>query len=109
MNTKFLLAIATAIGVAASATIAAAAPLPAFTLLTVEKAIDTPDVGPAPGCTNGSCFGLYLFAGLYAWTPLGPGTDGGIIVGKAQRCWSNWVGPTDGFVCEMTEGWNYGD
>lgn len=37
-------------------------------------------------CTIGSCFGIEYSPGLYIWQSISPGTDGGFIAGKAQKC-----------------------
>jgi hypothetical protein len=105
MSKKLMLAIATAIGIAAVATTTVAAPLPAGTKLTITGTTDAAGLVP---CSNGSCFGMFLAPGLFYWTPLNPGIDGGLIIGKPQKSGgqeTNGLLSTDG---EITAVWNYG-
>ena len=68
----------------AAAPWATAATLPTGTKLTIAPSTDIAAAGGLSPCTTGSCFGMYLAPSLHYWTPLFPGTDGGIVVGKSQ-------------------------
>jgi hypothetical protein len=105
VNTKLLLAIATAVGISGVAATAIAAPLPAGTKLTITGTTDAPGLVP---CTNGSCFGMFLAPGLFYWMPLHPGTDGGLILGKAQKSGGQELDALSSADGEVTAVWNYG-
>jgi hypothetical protein len=105
MNIKFLRAITTVASIAAAAATAIAAPLPNGTLLSINATTDPAGVVP---CTNGSCFGMFLVPGLYYWTPIHPGTDGGIIIGKAQKSGGQEIDALSQANGEITAAWNYG-
>jgi hypothetical protein len=56
-------------------------PLPNGTLLGLDQGAGSATNTP---CITGSCFGAETLPGIVQWTDFGPGTDGGIVVGKAQ-------------------------
>jgi hypothetical protein len=105
MKNKFLYAIATAVGITAAATTSLAAPLPAGTTLAI---IGTTDAAGLVPCTDGSCFGMFLIPGLYYWTPIFPGTDGGIILGKGQKSGGQEVNGLSSAAGELSAVWYYG-
>ncbi len=81
-------------------------PLPAMTKLKI-----TPGVGSASNtpCTTGSCFGMEVATGVVTWTDFGPGTDGGIVIGKAQLS-GGQEGPGGGSLStpgELSDVWNF--
>lgn len=90
---------------------AAAAPLPSGTKLGI-----TPGTGSGTNlpCVSGSCFGMEVVPGLIIWTDIGPGTDGGIIVGKAQASGGQELAPSSANTTpgQLTNAWlffgNYG-
>jgi hypothetical protein len=104
MNKNFLLAVATAAGMAAAATVSLAAPLPAGTKLTF---FGTTDAASLVKCSNGSCFGMLIAPGLYFWTPLFSGTDGGIVIGKPQKSGGQELNYAANANGEMTAAWNF--
>ena len=69
---------------------------------------------PNVSCTSGSCFAMEVAPGFVVWTDFGPGTDGGFIVGKAQKSGGQDTGPsaTTNTPGELTSAWvffgNYG-
>ncbi len=85
---------------------AAAAPLPAGTKLGI-----TPGVGSGPNlpCASGSCFSMEVAPGFIVWTDFGPGTDGGFIVGKTQKCGTQELGPSvaNTTPSELSNAWNF--
>ena len=88
----------------AGAPLVQAASLPDGALLTLTPGVISDD---GTRCVSGSCFGLESFPGLYSWTAIAAGTDGGIIIGKQQLSGGQQYGPstdiaTDG---EMTAAW----
>jgi hypothetical protein len=87
-------------------TLSSAAPLPNGMKLTI-----TPYTGPgfvgATGCTTGSCFGGQLFEDLYYWTPLYPGTDGGIVIGKNQKSGGQEINGLSSNDGETISVWTY--
>lgn len=89
---------------------ATATPLPAGTQLTITKDPGGSRVGTiVESCPTGSCFGMYLFGSTFAWVPIPPGTDGGIIIGKGQLSGGqevNGLSTNDG---ELTGVWYYGN
>ena len=111
MKTKVMLAaaIAAAVGLTGVTTTAMAAPLPAGTKLTI-----TPWVNPAvplldeAGCTYGSCFGIGVYGTLYGWTPMEPGTDGGLIIGKPQKSGGQNVNLASTNPGEIDAQWDFG-
>ena len=105
MNNKFLLAMVTTAGIAATVSTTPASPLPAGTKLTFFGTTDAPSITK---CVNGSCFGMYLAPGLTFWTPLFPGTDGGIIVGKPQKSGGQELIFSANGNGEATAAWNFG-
>lgn len=64
--------------VAFAASISQAAPLPKGTKLTIN-----PGSVVSNQCVSGSCFSVFTSPEI--WSPLTPGTDGGLIIGKSQR------------------------
>jgi hypothetical protein len=90
---------------------AVAAPLPTRSTLGI-----TQGVGSAPNlpCTTGSCFSMEVAPGFVIWTDFGPGTDGGFIVGKAQKCGTQEFGSSadNTTPSELSNAWlffgNYG-
>jgi hypothetical protein len=110
-NSKFLLAVATAVGISAVATTAVAAPLPAGTRLTIAPWVNPPTflLDQGTGCTFGSCFGMGVIAGFFGWTALEPGTDGGIIIGKGQKSGGQELDLTSMNPGEVTASWYFGD
>lgn len=82
-----------------------AIPLPDGTKLLIEKTTDADGLVP---CTNGSCFGMFLAPGLYYWTAIPPGSDGGFIIGKAQKSGGQEVNGLVGTGGELTNSWKYG-
>ena len=109
MNKKALLTIAAAIGISAVATPAMSAPLPAGTKLAFAPWV-YPPIPPldGTGCTFGSCFGMGVFGTFYAWTALDLGTDGGLIVGKAQKSGGQEVDLASTNPGELTAMWDFG-
>jgi hypothetical protein len=51
---------------------------------------------------------MYLSPGLYYWTPIFPGTDGGFILGKNQKSGGQEVNALSSAGGEITAVWNYG-
>ena len=51
---------------------------------------------------------MYLAPGLYYWTPIQPGTDGGLIIGKAQKSGGQEVNGLVESGGEITSVWSYG-
>ena len=57
---------------------------------------------------------MEIIPGEYIWTDISPGSDGGFIVGKAQKCGTQDTGPsqTNTTSGELTAAWpfaaNYG-
>jgi hypothetical protein len=76
----------------ASAFAVNAAPLPGGTLLQINQGVGS--YSPNGPCSIGSCFGLEAAPGFKVWIDLGPGSDGGLIVGKAQTCGGQETGPS---------------
>ena len=105
---KFLLTMATAISIAAVTTTTLAAPLPDGTLLTIAPTTDLPPAGGITPCTTGSCWGFILAPGLFYWTPLHSGTDGGIIIGKGQKSGGQEYDALSTKDGEMVKVWNFG-
>ena len=103
-NHKVLFLSAVAL-IAVTATVNAA-PLPNGTLLPI-----TQGNGGAPNtvCT-GSCFGMEAAPGFVLWTDFGPGTDGGFIVGKAQKSGGQELAPssTNNTPGELISPWLFG-
>ncbi|HEY5604437.1 MAG TPA: DUF11 domain-containing protein [Gammaproteobacteria bacterium] len=61
---------------------AAATPLPAGTLLTIDPGVND---ASSPACQTGSCFTVRVSGvNFTAYYNLQPGTDGGIVIGKSQ-------------------------
>ena len=108
MSNKLMLAIATAVGIAAVATTAVAAPLAAGTKLTIVTPTDLDPLGGVVACTTGSCVGMFLAPGLFYWTPLTGGIDGGIIIGKGQKSGGQEISPLSQNDGEIVKVWNYG-
>ena len=54
-------------------------PMPANTKLSVTQGSGSASNVP---CSAGSCFGMDQIPGTVLWADFGPGTDGGIVVGK---------------------------
>ncbi len=89
----------------------AASPLPSMTKLLI-----TPGTGSTTNtpCATGSCFGMEVGPGTVVWTDFGPGTDGGIIVGKAQTSGGQELAgsPTNTTPGQLSNAWlffsNYG-
>jgi hypothetical protein len=108
MNNKLLLAVATAAGITAGVTTSLATPLPDGTLLKITPTTDPGFAGPVPGCANGSCFGMYLFPGLFYWTPIFPGTDGGVVIGKGQKSGGQEVNSLSSNDGELSAAWFFG-
>ncbi len=69
--------------------------------------------GSAP-CATGSCFGMEVAPSTWTWTDFGPGTDGGFVVGKAQKSGGQELATsvTNTTPGELTNAWwffaNYG-
>jgi len=70
-----------------------AQPLPAGTLLAIAPG--TTDAG-GTSLLSGSGFGMEIAPGLVLWTAMGPGSDGGLILGVVQTASSSHPGPVDG-------------
>jgi hypothetical protein len=68
-----------------------AAPLATGTLLRIDQGVGS---AFTVRCSAGSCMGIQLAPGLIFWVDLGPGTDGGLIAGKAQACGGQETGPS---------------
>ena len=85
---------------------AAAAPLPAGTKLGITQGVGS---GPNLPCATGSCFSMDVAPGFSVWTDFGPGTDGGFIVGKAQKCGTQELGPSSADISpsELSNAWNF--
>jgi hypothetical protein len=110
MNNKFFLVIVAAVGISAVATSAVAAPLPAGTLLKIAPSTDLPAGGSLQPCTTGSCFGAYIgpaFSFMY-WTPLDPGADGGIVIGKPQLSGGQEINSLSTADGQLSAVWNFG-
>ncbi len=85
--------------------------MPAGTVLRITQgvgsAINTP-------CSAGSCFSMEVAPGTISWTDFGPGTDGGIVVGKSQKSGGQELAPsaTNTIPGELSNAWfffnNYG-
>lgn len=111
MNNKTIIGLISGVILASLGFSMQAAPLDSRTLLTIE-----PGIGSQPNlpCLTGSCFGMQVAPGFIVWTDLSPGTDGGIVVGKAQRSGGQEDAPsaTNNTPGEMTAAWlffaNYG-
>lgn len=93
------------------ALLASAAPLPnGSTKLTITPGVTSSD---ALLCLSGSCFGVDDL-GFTVWSPIVPGTDGGIILGKNQKTGGQETGPSATITTsgELTAAWpwfmNYG-
>jgi hypothetical protein len=71
---------------------ASAAPLPVGTKLGITQGVGS---GANVPCPTGSCFGTEVSPGFVIWTDLAPGTDGGFIVGKAQKCGGQELGDSN--------------
>ena len=110
MSKKHVLAVATFIAISAVATSAVSAPFPNGTKLTIAPWVNppTPLLDTGTGCTYGSCFGMGVVAGLYAWTALAPGTDGGLIIGKPQKSGGQEVNGVSSSGGELTAMWDFG-
>ena len=76
-----LIAIALSVGFAVVTTTAFAGPLPNGTKLTIDQGVGS---SPDHPCDTGSCFSMEQSPGHLTWTDIGPGTDGGLILGKDQ-------------------------
>ena len=108
MNKKTLSLLCGAIITATCAATSVAAPLPPGTLLTITPSTDLAAVGGVTPCVTGSCFGMFLAPGLYYWTPLNPGTDGGLILGKGQKSGGQETNPLGTGNGEIVNVWSYG-
>ena len=71
-----------ATAVSALPTLSSAAPLPDGMKLSITAGVGS---GFDVQCPTGSCWGMEILTGRYAWTDILPGTDGGIILGKNQK------------------------
>ena len=60
-------------------------------------------------CSVGSCFGMEIITGLWVWTMLEPGTDGGIVVGANQLSGGQEAGPSATITTpgDMTAAWTF--
>ena len=99
-------ALAIAASVMASAINASAAPLPAGTRLSITQGVGSALNVP---CTTGSCFGMEVQPGYVVWTDYGPGSDGGIVIGKAQKSGGQELAPNASNTAtgEMTNAWYF--
>ncbi len=88
-----------------------AVPLPSGTLLGIVQGTGS---GSNKPCATGSCFGMEVSPGVVQWTDYGPGTDGGIVVGKAQTSGGQELAgsPTQTTPGQLSAAWlffsNYG-
>ncbi len=76
-------------------------PLPNGSKLLLDPGVGS---GPNTPCATGSCFGMFQGAGLVLWTDFGPGTDGGIVLGKDQQPGSTFGGSEMG---ELSDAWGF--
>jgi hypothetical protein len=65
--------------------------LPAGTELHITQGVGS---GLNIPCSAGSCFSMEVAPGTLQWTDFGPGTDGGIVVGKSQLSGGQEAGPS---------------
>jgi hypothetical protein len=84
-----------------------AAPLASGTMLQIDKGAGS---AFSIQCASGSCIGFQLVPGLFLWIDVGPGTDGGLIVGKAQVCGGQDSGSSETNTSpgEMTSAFSFG-
>ena len=68
-----------------------AAPLPTGTLLQIDRGVAS---FPNISCSTGSCIGFEVAPGFIVWADFGPGSDNGLVVGKAQACGGQENGPS---------------
>lgn len=60
-------------------------------------------------CSSGSCFGMEVAPGMIIWIDIGPGTDGGVIVGKAQASGGQELAPSPANTTpgQLSNAWLY--
>lgn len=85
-------------------TTAVAAPLHAGTKLLLEQGMGS-DTNHS--CDTGSCFGMEASPGIITWIDLGPGTDGGIVVGKSQISGGQEIDKDSALPGELSSAWSF--
>ncbi len=103
-SATLLVTIGLAFFMAVFATVSVAAPLPAGTKLLIQQGVGS-DVNTP--CYEGSCFGMEINPGIVTWTDFGPGTDGGIVVGKSQISGEQEIDKDSALPGELSSAWSF--
>lgn len=103
-SATLLVTIVLAFFMAVIATTAVAAHLPAGTKLLIEQGVGS-DVNTP--CYEGSCFGMEVNPGIVTWIDFGPGTDGGIVVGKSQLSGGQEIDKESTLPGELSSAWSF--
>jgi hypothetical protein len=103
-SATLLVTIVMAFFMAVFTTTAVAAPLPAGTKLLIQQGVGS-DVNTP--CYEGSCFGMEVNPGIVTWIDLGPGTDGGIVVGKSQSSGGQEFDKDSALPGELSSAWSF--
>lgn len=78
------------------------APLPEGSTLSIDQGVGSTSNTP---CPTGSCFGMEVAPDFVVWTDIGPGTDGGIVVGKEQASGGQENYPAPDTAGELSAAW----